>query len=79
MFVMPNTKHIASRIFDLPDPFSPVIELKASSLFGCQRYSFVNITAMNAYHPEMTVRTAYDLKPCAKGQRSCSDRNYEGY
>jgi hypothetical protein len=32
-------------MFDLPDPFRPVIELKLSS------------------HPEMTVRTAYDLKP----------------
>jgi hypothetical protein len=23
MFVMPRTKHIASRIFDFPDPFNP--------------------------------------------------------
>ena len=31
--LIPRTKHIESRIFDLPDPFSPVIELKLSSLF----------------------------------------------
>lgn len=45
MFVIPSTKHIASKMLDLPDPFRPVIELKLSS------------------HPEITVRTAYDLKP----------------
>jgi hypothetical protein len=45
MFVIPRTKHIASKMLDFPDPFRPVIELKLSS------------------HPEMTVRTAYDLKP----------------
>lgn len=32
MFVMPSTKHIASRMFDFPEPFNPVIELKVSSL-----------------------------------------------
>jgi hypothetical protein len=39
MFVIPNTKHIASKIFDFPDPFSPVIELNVSSLHGmsCDR------------------------------------------
>jgi len=31
MFVIPNTKHIESRIFDFPDPLRPVIELKLSS------------------------------------------------
>lgn len=30
---MPSTKHIASRMFDFPDPFKPVIELKLSSLY----------------------------------------------
>jgi hypothetical protein len=30
---MPRTKHIESRMFDFPDPFNPVIELKLSSLF----------------------------------------------
>jgi hypothetical protein len=29
---MPRTKHIASRMFDLPEPLSPVMELKLSSL-----------------------------------------------
>ena len=33
MFVIPSTKHIASRILDLPLPFRPVIELKVSSLW----------------------------------------------
>jgi hypothetical protein len=32
MFVIPKTKQMASRIFDLPLPFSPVMELKDSSL-----------------------------------------------
>lgn len=32
MFVMPRTKHIASRILDFPLPFRPVMELKLSSL-----------------------------------------------
>ena len=31
MFVIPNTKHIESSIFDFPLPLSPVIELKLSS------------------------------------------------
>ena len=31
MLVIPRTKHIASRIFDLPDPLRPVMELKLSS------------------------------------------------
>lgn len=32
IFVIPRTKHIESKIFDFPLPFSPVIELKLSSL-----------------------------------------------
>lgn len=39
MFVIPRTKHIASRIFDFPLPFRPVIELKLSSL------QFVSVVA----------------------------------
>jgi len=31
MFVIPRTKHIASKMLDFPDPFRPVIELKLSS------------------------------------------------
>lgn len=31
MFVIPRTKHIASRILDLPEPFRPVIALKDES------------------------------------------------
>ena len=62
MLVMPRTKHIESRIFDLPLPFSPVIELKLSSLSSVSTYP-VNILGAIVYHPEITVRTAYDLKP----------------
>lgn len=36
MLVIPRTKHIASRILDFPLPFSPVIELKLSSLYPYQ-------------------------------------------
>lgn len=32
MLVIPRTKHIESRMFDLPEPFKPVMELKLSSL-----------------------------------------------
>jgi hypothetical protein len=42
MFVMPSTKHIASRIFDLPEPLRPVIELNWSSLVVVSRLYFAN-------------------------------------
>lgn len=32
IFVIPSTKHIASKILDFPLPLSPVMELKLSSL-----------------------------------------------
>lgn len=62
MFVIPRTKQIASRIFDLPEPLRPVMELKLSSL----RDAVSNrkpLVARKSYHPDITVRTAYDLKP----------------
>jgi hypothetical protein len=31
MFVIPNTKQIASRMFDFPEPFRPVIALNDGS------------------------------------------------
>jgi hypothetical protein len=31
MLVIPSTKQIASRIFDFPEPFNPVMALKDSS------------------------------------------------
>ena len=77
MFVIPRTKHMASKILDLPLPFSPVIELKLSSLCFDHCYSQhsrlvsqggkkkIKKKRSRYYHPEMTVRTAYDLKPCA--------------
>ena len=34
--LIPSTKHIESRMFDFPEPFNPVIELKLSSLVDCQ-------------------------------------------
>jgi hypothetical protein len=58
--VIPNTKHIASRIFDLPDPFRPVIALKDSSNPGCQPDT---VEGKRERLPEMVVRTGYDLKP----------------
>jgi len=32
IFVMPNTKQMASRMLDFPEPLRPVMELKLSSL-----------------------------------------------
>lgn len=63
IFVIPRTKQIESRILDFPLPLRPVIELKLSSLLADQHHSqcFAGSPAM--YHPEITVRTAYDLKP----------------
>lgn len=40
--VIPNTKHIASRIFDFPEPFNPVIALKLSSLCAVRCGSFAS-------------------------------------
>lgn len=64
MLVIPRTKHIASRIFDFPLPFNPVIELKLSSLQVISLFLGEKVSVAIVYHPEMTVRTAYDLKPC---------------
>jgi hypothetical protein len=36
MLVIPRTKQIASRMFDFPDPFRPVMALKDSSKPGLQ-------------------------------------------
>lgn len=64
MFVIPKTKHIESRMLDFPLPFRPVIELKDSSL-SCRVSSAARgfWLTLFIYHPEITVRTAYDLKP----------------
>lgn len=65
MFVMPSTKQMESRILDLPEPLRPVIELKDSSLWVCVNWRSARGREGDvAYHPEITVRTAYDLKPC---------------
>jgi hypothetical protein len=61
MFVIPRTKHIESRIFDLPLPLRPVMELNDSSLSKSAQAEIE--AAVATYQPEMTVRTAYDLKP----------------
>lgn len=58
---MPRTKHIESRMLDLPEPLRPVMELKDSSLRGVRRS--VGRLLLFTYQPEITVRTAYDLKP----------------
>jgi hypothetical protein len=65
MFVIPKTKHIESRILLFPLPLSPVIELKLSSLSVISPTLSMRSVAV-VYHPEITVRTAYDLKPCAQ-------------
>ena len=65
IFVIPKTKHIESRILLFPLPLSPVIELKLSSLSTVSSMPLKWFVAI-VYHPEITVRTAYDLKPCAK-------------
>jgi hypothetical protein len=71
MLVIPRTKQMASRMLDLPLPLSPVMELKLSSLRPASHqrlldHSHATAHLMNRYyyHPDITVRTAYDLKPC---------------
>lgn len=71
ILVIPRTKHIASRIFDFPLPLSPVIELKLASLVKSILVPRMFLVAI-VYHPDMTVRTAYDLKPC-KRLDTCDD------
>jgi hypothetical protein len=39
MLVIPSTKQIASRIFDFPEPFNPVMALKDSSNPGMVSFS----------------------------------------
>jgi hypothetical protein len=55
---------MASRMLDLPEPFSPVMELKLSSLPDGGQYGECScLHGGGAYHPDITVLTAYDLKP----------------
>lgn len=49
MLVIPRTKHIESRMLDLPLPFKPVMELKLSSLRASQ--SSVSIQSAHKYAP----------------------------
>ena len=58
--MIPSTKQIASRIFDFPEPFNPVIALKDSSNPGMSA-SLQHIELVSL--PVMVVRTGYDLKP----------------
>jgi hypothetical protein len=60
ILVIPSTKQIASRIFDFPEPFNPVMALKDSSNPGV--ISPV-LFRMDSGSPVMVVRTGYDLKP----------------
>jgi hypothetical protein len=48
-------------MLDFPDPFSPVIALKLSSLGFVSGVFPTEGCKQNTYQPEMTVRTAYDL------------------
>ena len=61
MFVIPSTKHIASRMFDFPEPFKPVIALNDSSKPDIGPVNFTSGIVL--FLPEMVVRTGYDLKP----------------
>lgn len=54
---------MASRMLDLPLPLRPVIELKLSSLLRSVSYALIDLKSPRSYHPEITVLTAYDLKP----------------
>ena len=60
MFVIPSTKHIESKIFDLPEPFRPVIELKLSSQ--------PLMTVLTAYDLKPSMTTSMTLI-LAKGYR----------
>lgn len=63
-------------MLDFPLPFRPVIELKLSSLRQLATASFAGVYSAcfgGVYHPDMTVRTAYDLKPCEKLAKTTSD------
>lgn len=52
-------------MFDFPLPLRPVIELKLSSLGSYSAHDRSSSGGgANTDHPVMTVRTAYDLKPC---------------
>ena len=53
-------------MLDLPLPLRPVIELKLSSLHQLSA-AFQPLKIVLQYHPDITVRTAYDLKPCLRG------------
>ena len=76
MFVIPSTKQIASRMLDFPLPFSPVMELKLSSLCDV-RFCYATRKKerkkprrkVMIYQELITVRTAYDLKPYKDGQK----------
>ena len=56
MFVIPKTKHIASRMFDLPLPLSPVIELKVSS------HPLMTVRTAYDLKPSMTTSTTLILR-----------------
>lgn len=52
-------------MLDFPLPLRPVMELKLSSLRWSASASWLQRTLSRVvYHPDITVRTAYDLKPC---------------
>lgn len=75
MLVIPKTKQMASRMLDLPLPFSPVMELKLSSLCDVSPCHATHHATRDraldlAYQELMTVRTAYDLKPYRNCQRN---------
>ena len=55
MLVIPRTKHIASRIFDLPLPLRPVMELKLSS------HPLMTVRTAYDLKPSITISTTLML------------------
>jgi hypothetical protein len=54
MLVIPSTKQIASRIFDLPDPLRPVMALKDSSKPATRQLAFLQVLRCNKWRIQLT-------------------------
>lgn len=62
--VMPSTKHIASRMLDLPEPFLRRRRQQKKPANVNTKETDNPVIALNeASHPDIDVRTGYDLKP----------------
>lgn len=54
MLMIPNTKQIASRIFDLPDPLRPVMALKDSSKPATHQLALLQVPRCNRWRIQLT-------------------------